>query len=319
MKPGRRVSAILPSSATETDIWGYDGRVPGPVLRAKAGEEVSVRLVNKLDQPTSLHWYGVRIDNAMDGVVGLTQKPVMPGATFDYRFKVPDSGLYLYRPYVAPFTSEQSARGLYGLLIVDEASPPQVDRDFALLIDDWRLDEQGMIIKDFGNPADVGGAGRIGSLLTANTQAAPIAETFASASRIRLRLVNAANARFMFIAFEGFKPFIMAIDGQPCEPFEPVRRTIPVGPGARFDLMFDLPDNESDAAKIVLRGTNEPDRDLCVFKTQGAKRPARQPIASRRSIPCFQRKSVLPRPRKWTSSSKAAARVSLSARRPYGR
>ena len=81
---------ILPSSATETDIWGYDGRVPGPVLRAKAGEEVSVRLVNKLDQPTSLHWYGVRIDNAMDGVVGLTQKPVMPGATFDYRFKVPE-------------------------------------------------------------------------------------------------------------------------------------------------------------------------------------------------------------------------------------
>ena len=57
-----------------------------------------------------------------------------------------------------------------------------------------------MIVKDFGNPADVGGAGRIGSLLTANTQAAPIAENFASGSRIRLRLVNAANAQFMFIA-----------------------------------------------------------------------------------------------------------------------
>jgi FtsP/CotA-like multicopper oxidase with cupredoxin domain len=72
----------------------------------------------------------------------------------------------------------------------------------------------------------------------------------------------------------------MAIDGQPCDPFEPVRRTIPVGPGARFDLMFDLPDGETDSAKIILRGTNEADRDLCLFKTQGTKRPARAPIAS---------------------------------------
>src|SRR5436309_13960299 len=197
---------ILAAPAGETDLWGYDGQVPGPVLRAKPGEEIAVRLVNKLDQPTSLHWHGVRTDNAMDGVVGLTQKPVMPGTAFDYRFKVPDSGVYLYRPFVAPFTSEQFARGLYGLLIVDEPAPPEVDRDFALLIDDWRLDEQGMLLKDFGNPADVGGAGRIGSLVTASTKAAPIAETFAPGPRLRLRLVNVANARFMLVTSEGFKP-----------------------------------------------------------------------------------------------------------------
>ncbi len=190
---------ILASPAGETDVWGYDGQVPGPLLRAKVGEEIAVRLINKLDQPTSLHWHGVRIDNAMDGVVGLTQKPVMPGETFDYRFKLRDSGLYLYRPFVAPFTSEQMARGLYGLLIVDEASPPEVDRDFALLVDDWRLDNEGMLIGDFGNPADVGGAGRLGSLITANTQPAPITENFAPGARIRLRLANVADARFMFI------------------------------------------------------------------------------------------------------------------------
>src|SRR5438270_7890946 len=176
---------ILPSPAGETDVWGYDGQVPGPVLRAKAGEEIAVRLVNKLDQPTSLHWHGVRIDNAMDGVVGLTQKPVMPSATFDYRFKAADSGLYLYRPFIAPFTSEQMARGLYGLLIVDEPTPPDIDRDFALLIDDWRFDEQGMMMQDFGKLTDVGGVGRIGSLLTANTRPAPIAGTFAPGSRLR--------------------------------------------------------------------------------------------------------------------------------------
>jgi FtsP/CotA-like multicopper oxidase with cupredoxin domain len=271
---------LVPSPANETDVWGYDGQVPGPILRARLGEEFAVRLVNKLDQPTSLHWHGVRIDNAMDGVAGLTQKPVMAGTSFDYRFKARDSGLYLYRPFVAPFTSEQLARGLYGLFIVDEAAPPQVDRDFALLVDDWRLDQEGMVVQDFGKPADVGGPGRVGSLLTANTQPAPISETFAPGSRIRLRLVNVANARFMFITFEGFKPLIMAIDGQPCDPFEPVRRTIPVGPGARFDLMFDLPDSESEGAKVILRGMNEADRDLFVLKTKGTKGPARSPIAS---------------------------------------
>jgi FtsP/CotA-like multicopper oxidase with cupredoxin domain len=271
---------ILPSPAAETDIWGFDGQVPGPVLRAKVGEEVAVRLVNKLDQPTSIHWHGVRIDNAMDGVAGLTQKPVLPGASFDYRFKARDSGLYLYRPFVAPFTSEQVARGLCGLLIVDEAKPPEVDRDFALLLDDWRLDEQGAIVKDFGKPADLGGNGRIGSLITVNAHPSPVVETFAPGSRVRLRLANVANARFMFVTFEGFKPLIMAIDGQPCDPFEPVKRTIPVGPGARFDLMFDLPDRESEDAKIILRGMNESDRDLVVMKTQGAQRPARSPIVS---------------------------------------
>jgi FtsP/CotA-like multicopper oxidase with cupredoxin domain len=271
---------ILPAPAAETDVWGYDGQVPGPVLRAKVGEEFAIRLVNKLDQPTSLHWHGVRIDNAMDGVVGLTQKAVMPGTAFDYRFKVPDSGLYLYRPFIAPFTSEQFARGLYGLLIVEESAPPQVDRDFALLMDDWRLDEQGLVIQDFGAPGDVGGSGRIGAAITANTRPAPIIESFAPGSRIRLRLANVANARFMFVTFEGFKPLIMAIDGQPCDPFEPVRRTIPVGPGARFDMIFDLPSGESESAKIVLRGTNEPDRDLLLLKTQGSKAATRPAIAS---------------------------------------
>ncbi|GAC1558557.1 MAG: multicopper oxidase family protein [Beijerinckiaceae bacterium] len=271
---------ILPAPVGETDIWGYDGQVPGPLLRAKAGEDVSVRLVNRLDQPTSLHWHGVRIDNAMDGIAGLTQKPILPGASFDYRFKARDSGLYLYRPFAAPWTSEQMARGLYGLLIVDEPQPPQVDRDFAILLDDWRLDEKGALVQDFGAPADLGGAGRIGTLLTANTQPTPGKETAAPGSRVRLRLVNVANARFMFVTFDGFKPLIMAIDGQPCDPFEPVRRTIPVAPGARFDLMFDLPDSEGEGAKLILRGVNEPDRDLFVFKTEGVKRPPRAAIAS---------------------------------------
>ncbi|MGH6867274.1 MAG: multicopper oxidase domain-containing protein, partial [Methylocella sp.] len=66
--------SLLPEPATPTAVWSYNGEVPGPLLRFKKGEEVKVRLVNKLAQPTSLNWHGVRIINAMDGVAGLTQE-----------------------------------------------------------------------------------------------------------------------------------------------------------------------------------------------------------------------------------------------------
>ena len=68
-------------------IWSYDGAVPGPTLRLKRGEELRVRLVNELPEPTTIHWHGVRLPNSMDGVPHLTQPPVAPGASFDYRFR----------------------------------------------------------------------------------------------------------------------------------------------------------------------------------------------------------------------------------------
>jgi FtsP/CotA-like multicopper oxidase with cupredoxin domain len=76
---------LLPEPAAETDVWGFDGEVPGPLLRYKKGEEVKIRLVNKLGQPASLNWHGVRIVNAMDGAGGLTQEPVPPGGG-EFRF-----------------------------------------------------------------------------------------------------------------------------------------------------------------------------------------------------------------------------------------
>src|SRR5262245_105119 len=76
---------------------GFDGAVPGPVIRARRGGEVKVRLVNGLDEPTALHWHGVRLPNAMDGGSPLTGPPVAPGASFDYRFAAPDAGTFWYR------------------------------------------------------------------------------------------------------------------------------------------------------------------------------------------------------------------------------
>ena len=137
--------SLLPEPASQTAVWSYNGEVPGPLLRFKKDEEVKVRLVNKLAQPASLNWHGVRIVNAMDGVAGLTQEPVPPGGSFDYRFTPPDSGLYWYHPHALPFIGEQLDRGLYGVMIVDERDPPAADRDMLVVLADWKLDDKGQL------------------------------------------------------------------------------------------------------------------------------------------------------------------------------
>jgi FtsP/CotA-like multicopper oxidase with cupredoxin domain len=222
----------------------------------------------------------MRIDNAMAGVAGLTQKPVPPGGSFEYRFTPPDSGFYWYHPHVHPFSNEQLARGLYGIVIVDETGAPKIDREMLVVLEDWKLDEKGAINADFHDPTEIMGLGRIGTLLTVNSKPIPATEILPPLSRVRLRLLSAVNARIMLLSFLGVRPLILAIDGQPCDAFEPVRRTLPVGPGARFDVIFDLPQAESAEASLVLRGENGQDRALLTFTTRGEQRAELPQIGS---------------------------------------
>ncbi|MGB6445064.1 MAG: multicopper oxidase domain-containing protein, partial [Xanthobacteraceae bacterium] len=106
---------------------GYDGITQGPSLRAKRGEEFAVRVVNELDEPTAIHWHGVRLTNTMDGVPPLTQTAIAPGASFDYRFVAPDAGTFWYHPPAA------NTHGLCGPLIVEETEPVDVDHDVTLI------------------------------------------------------------------------------------------------------------------------------------------------------------------------------------------
>jgi FtsP/CotA-like multicopper oxidase with cupredoxin domain len=270
---------LLREPAAQTDIWGFDGTAPGPLLRVKQGEELAVRLVNRLDRPVTMHWHGMRGDNKMEGVAPLTQAAVAPGAEFEYRRKALDAGLFCYRPSVWPNTGELIGHGLKGLLVVDEPQPLDADADLLAVLDDWRLDAQGRIDGDFHDPKEAVNLGRIGALLAVSGKAAPSTHEFAPGARIRLRLANLANAQIMFLSFDEVKPFVIAVDGQPCEPFEPVRRTIPVAPGARFELMFDLPQTEGSKARVFLRGRDQPDRDVIIFTAKGAKASPRKPIA----------------------------------------
>lgn len=264
-------------------IWGFGGQVPGPLLRLRLGEELRLRLVNHLQQPTSLHFQGVRMPNPMDGVAGLTQPPVQPGGSFEYRFSPPDAGTFWYRPATAPHVAEQKGRGLYGVLIVDEIDPPPVDRELIAVLDDWKLDADGRPAA-FLDPDDVRGPGRIGPLVTLNSTPIPQTMRLPPGCRVRMRFLNACNARMVALLFEGLRPKIVAVDGQSCEAFEPARMMVPAAPGARFDLIFDMPRNGEPAA-IKLRSigfavaaaatTGEP---FLAFKTDGEPAADRGPV-----------------------------------------
>jgi FtsP/CotA-like multicopper oxidase with cupredoxin domain len=271
---------LLPEPAEATAVWGYNGAVPGPLLRLKTGEEARIRLVNKLSQPTTLSWHSLRVPNAMAGVAGLTQEAVPPGASFDYRFTPREPGLSWYHPHVLEHIGEQIGRGLHGVVIVDEAEPPAIDKDLLLLIADWKLGETGAIDGDFASLSEARGKGRIGQLVTLNSEPVPVPRIMPPGSRLRLRIVSAVTARIMLLTFNGLRPLVLAVDGQPCEAFEPVRQTIPIGPGARFDIMVDLPPEPGAEADVTLRGVGEEDRVLLTLKTSGAKRDPLPPIGS---------------------------------------
>ena len=238
---------MAPPDYAETPIWGYEGRVPGPVLRIKQGERLTRRFVNSLPQPSTIHWHGIRIANAMDGVPDVTQSAVPPEGDFLYDFVPPDAGTYWYHPHNR--TWEQMARGLYGALIVEEASPPVVDRDEVLLIDDWRLAQDATIAEDFGAMMDWSHTGRIGNWITVNGNGAYRLKT-ARNERLRLRLANTANARTFVLDLRGVEGWVVALDGQPLLEPEAAGRII-LAPAQRADLIVDVTGTPGSEAGLI--------------------------------------------------------------------
>ncbi len=284
---------ILSEPATETAILGFDGQVPGPLLRCKKGDEIKIRLVNQTDQPLTFACQGMRLESAMDGVAGLTQQAISPGQSYDYRIAPPDAAFTWYRSFVAPGLVDQLRHGLYGPFIVDEPDPPVADRDIVVVLADWRLDEGGQIASYSAAPVEPKSAGSAdkgpGTLTTVNSEPIPVAETLPPGTRVRLRLLNAISARVMFVAFSGVQPLVIAIDSESCDAFQPLQRMLPIGPGARFDVMFDLPATAGAEAGLALRSAEGPDHPLLTFKMDGEKRQDLPPISSLPQNPLLPR------------------------------
>ncbi len=231
-----------------TQVWAFNQQVPGPLLRYRQGEKLSLIVENQLPQQTTVHWHGLRIPIGMDGVPFLSQIPIAPGETFHYEFELKDAGTFWYHPHVA--SSEQVGRGLRGVLIVDEIEPIAVDRDIVWVLDDWRLDSQAQIVPFESNMRDASHNGRIGNVVTVNGD---ISENFdvAPGERLRLRLVNVANARTFALQFQGLKPWIIALDGHPLDPIHPENDLVVLGAGQRADLILDISGSPGDTSVVM--------------------------------------------------------------------
>ncbi len=255
--PGRYQLAAAPAQANLindpkklTDVWAYNRTVPGPVLRGRKGEPIEITVLNQLDQPTTIHWHGIRIDNKMDGVAGLTQTAIPARGDFTYIFTPPDAGTYWYHPHNKSW--EQMARGLYGTLIIEgDATAGMYDRDLTVVADDWRVEQTGKLHEgSFGNLGDWSHGGRLGNILTLNGIAydrLPVV----SGERVRLRFINTANARILRFSVIDHPLWVVALDGQPVPPFLADKQGVELAPAQRADVILDIKGKPGDEIAVA--------------------------------------------------------------------
>jgi FtsP/CotA-like multicopper oxidase with cupredoxin domain len=183
-------------------MYGFNGQYPGPLIAVKERATVTVRFVNRLDQPSTIHWHGIRLDNRFDGVPGVTQAPVAPGDSFVYRVRLPDPGIYWYHPHVRE--DMQQDLGLYGNLMVRPRRSGHfgpANREAVLMLDDLLLDDTGIV--PYGRAAATHALmGRFGNLLLVNGEPA-YRLTANRGEVVRFYLTNVAGARTFNVSFGG--------------------------------------------------------------------------------------------------------------------
>lgn len=260
----RRTEALITDKGPTKGAMTYGEAEIPPVLRMRRGERFNLRLDNKLDEPTTIHWHGLRIDNKMDGVPFLTQPYVYGGDGFDYAFTPPDAGTFWYHPHCN--TLEQMGRGLAGLIVVEDAADPVFDAEIVLNLRDWRLGGDGQFIAQF-KPRDAARAGTFGTVRTANWRQSPQYDAPAG-GLVRLRLAATDVTRILALSVEGAEALVIAADGNPvAERFAPDH--LMIGPGQRLDLVLRMPDAEGAVAALKdLRGTKP--ATLATFRAVGA-------------------------------------------------
>ncbi len=163
-------TALLTGSTPTQKVLTYGDAGMPPVLRMTKGKPFAARLVNGLDEPTTIHWHGVRVPNKMDGVPFMIQPYVYTGDHFDYAFTPPDAGTFWYHPHCN--TLEQMGHGLTGVIVVENPGDPAFDAEVVLNLRDWRLDGDGRFLAPF-RPRDAARGGTYGTVRTANWQAEP--------------------------------------------------------------------------------------------------------------------------------------------------
>ena len=182
-------------------MYGFNGQYPGPLVQVEKDATIFVNFVNRTRWPTAIHWHGIRLENAYDGVPHLTQDPVPPGGRFEYRIHFPDAGLYWYHPHHRE--EVQQDLGLYGNLLV-EAPPDEwyapVHREEVLLLDDLLVADDGGLFPWGEERATHTLMGRFGNLLLVNGEPEYDLEV-ARGEVVRFFLTNVSNTRTFNLVF----------------------------------------------------------------------------------------------------------------------
>ncbi|MBM4015654.1 MAG: copper oxidase, partial [Planctomycetes bacterium] len=220
------------------ECWGYNGRVHGPTIEAVQGERVRIYVTNRLPVGTSVHWHGQRVPSGMDGVGGLSQRPIEPGETFRYEFTPPDAGSFMYHSHHDEMT--QMAMGLMGMFIVHprtpEPEPPA--RDFAYMLSEWKI-EPGTRRPDPNEMVDF-------NVLTLNARIFPGTAPLLvrRGERVRIRIGNLSAMDHHPIHLHGHAFTVVATDGGEVPPtarFPETSVLVPVGAVRVIEFVADNP------------------------------------------------------------------------------
>lgn len=218
--------------------WGYNGQTPGPTIEAVEGDRVRILVTNHLPEPTTVHWHGLLLPNGMDGVAGVTQRPIPPGETFKYEFTLRQSGTYMYHPHSDEMT--QVALGMMGFFIIHPKNPTEdeiVDRDFAIMLMEWAIPIGGAtpnprVMTDF-------------NYFTFNSTVFPGTEPLVVklGEKVRIRLGNLSMDSHP-IHLHGYQ-FTVTAQGarrmKPSAQFDAVTVNVPVGDTREIEFVADAP------------------------------------------------------------------------------
>jgi len=258
-----------------------NGSIPAPTLRLREGDEVTIRVTNRLAVSTSIHWHGILLPYQMDGVPGISFKGIAPGETFTYRFKLRQSGTYWYHSH----SGFQEMTGMYGALIIEPRAGERhhTDQDHVVQLSDWtdenpmhafsKLKVQSDIynfsqptffdftrdVSNMGlqaalekrqmwnqmrmNPTDLAdlSAATFTYLMNGTAPASNWTGLFNKGDRVRLRFINAASNSFFDVRIPGLKMTVIQSDGQDVEPVS--IDEFRFGPGETYDVLVEPKDD----------------------------------------------------------------------------
>ncbi len=231
----------------EADLWSFDRAQPfPPVIRLRIGDTLVARVRNRIpvgQEELTIHWHGIRLPNAEDGVPYLTQPPIAPGADYTYRFTPPDTGTYWFHTHCN--TVESIGRGLIGILIVEGDETRPYDGDHLLVLKDWRIGPEGFL--PFMTDEGAATSGTFGTVRAVNGVTNPEIAV-AAGGDVRLRIVNVDPTRVPDIGVEGAEAAVIAVDGAGIPPFP--LKSWRMGPAMRLDLVVRAP-KPGEVARVV--------------------------------------------------------------------